>query len=273
MSNTSAGSNGNNQKILVALGGVILLALLIVIIVLFLAQSNQKQAMEATLQAITAQAEFTAVTQEISPEPAATSTPTILVPEATATSVPPTATEPPPLAIAENGLQIRCLALDSSLPIDAASSFSDTLFAVTEIDPTEDGFNVTIPVRACAVFVTFTQPLNEDVQVEVFQAKDITAWYTSSLVKDDQSENTYFAVLSHQYLIDPPYWYLNYRMSISGTTQTYWEGDLLVSRVFSGLCWEGSVPDPVTLKCPEADKLEREPHPDMPTLVPGGLSK
>jgi hypothetical protein len=270
MSNTSASPKGKNQKILVIFGGVILLALLILIIVLSLAQANQKKAAAATLQAIPVQS-TNVVTQENTPEVVGTATTTILTPEATHASVPPTATQAAPLAIAENGLQIRCLAIDSSLPIDAAASFSDTLFAVSEIAPTSDGIKLTIPVRACAVFVTFTQPLSEDVQVEVFEASGTQAWYTRSLIKDEQSENTYFAVLSHQYIIDPPYWNLNYRMSVQGTTQTYWEGALLVSRIFNGLCWEGSIPDPVTLKCPDADKLEREPHPDMPTLVPGGI--
>lgn len=270
MSDTSAGSKGKNQTILVIFGGVIVLALLIVIIVLSLAQTNQKKAADGTVQAITGQS-ASVVTQENTPEIIATSTPTILVPDVTATSVPPTVTEAVPLAIAENGLQIRCLAINSSLPIDTAASFSDTLFAVSEIAPTTEGIKITIPVRACAVFVTFTEPLNEDVQVEVFQASDTQAWYTRSLVKDEQSENTYFTVMSHQYIIDPPYWNLNYRMRVQGPTRTYWEGALLVSRIFNGLCWEGSVPDPVTLKCPNADKLEREPHPDMPTLVPGGI--
>jgi hypothetical protein len=241
-----------------------------VIIVLSLSQINQKKVAAVTQQAITVQS-TSAITQENTPEVLVTSTPTILVPEATATKVLPTATVAIPLSIAENGLQIRCLASDSSLPIDAAASFSDTLFAVSEIAPTAEGIKLTIPVRACAVFVTFTQPLKEDVQVEIFQASDSQSWYTRSLVNDGQSENTYFTVLSHQYIIDPPYWNLNYRMRVQGPTQTYWEGPLLVSRIFAGLCWEGSVPDPVTLKCPNADKLEREPHPDMPTLVPGGI--
>ena len=62
-------------------------------------------------------------------------------------------------------------------------------------------------------------------------------------------------------------------MKLKDASQIYWEGELVINRAFNGLCWEGSMPDPVTLKCPEADKLEREPHPDMPTMVPGGLSK
>lgn len=270
MNDLSAGSKGKNQKILVIFGGIILLALLIVIIVLSLAQANQKNAVAATLQSIPVQS-ASIVPQENTSEVIFTSTPTIPVPEATATLVPTTATQAAPLAIAENGLQIRCLNVASSLPIDAAASFSDTLFAVSEIAPTTEGVKLTIPVRACAVFVTFTQPLSEEAQVEVFEASGTQAWYTRPLIKDEQSENTYFAVLSHQYIIDPPFWNLNYRMSVKGSTQTYWEGALLVTRIFNGLCWEGSVPDPVTLKCPNADKLEREPHPDMPTLVPGGI--
>jgi hypothetical protein len=271
MQESSARSLGKQQKILFIIGALILVALLGVIIFLSLTQKNQEQAYTATLAEITAQAEVL-ITQEILEVEQPTATATEVVVEETPTNLPPTATTVPPLAIVDQGLQIRCLALDSSFPTDSVASFSDTLFAVRESDPTADGFQVTIPVRACGVFVTFNRPLDGAAQVEIFQSKDTQSWYSRDLLQDETRENSYYAVLDHQYIIDPPYWNLTYRMTISDGTQTYWDGGLLVSRIFSGLCWEGSVPDPVTLKCPKADRLEREPHPDMPTLVPGGIN-
>jgi hypothetical protein len=123
------------------------------------------------------------------------------------------------------------------------------------------------------VEVEFQQVINDDLQVTLYQSKDLTPWYEKALLPVEGKPNTYYAILNHQYVIDPPYWGLNYGLKIEDNETIYWDGTLSLTRAFSGLCWEGSVPDPISLECPKADALEREPHIDMPTLVPGGLPK
>lgn len=271
------GSSKKSQKILFIIGAVIIVALLVIIVVLSSTSSNQKQAYQATLSSITAIAEQALAEQETQVV-AATATPTVTMPAPTdeptamptATSIP---TETAAVSATKTGLKILCLSTDYDLPINSSSAFTDATTYVRESTVTEASAEVTIPVRACAVYLTTDHPLDDSAVVALYEAKSPTPWLSKPLQKVDGQDNTYYAILDHQYVIDPPYWGLTYTMKISDANQVYWNGDLVLNRTFNGLCWEGSMPDPVTLQCPFTDVLEREPHPDMPTLVPGGLSK
>ncbi len=206
------------------------------------------------------------------PTATATTPPTATaLPTETPTAVPPTATPVPPLALAADGMQIRCLPKDYGLPITSAAVFSSPDLAIQTVKPGEKGITVNIPVRACGVFLTFNQALTQDTFIEVYEGKDATPWYKRILVQVPDQANTYFAILEHEYLTNHNYWSLSYPMKVQSANQSLWQGDLVVQRPFPGLCWDGSIPDPITGKCSRIDHLEREPHPDTPTFVPGGL--
>jgi hypothetical protein len=277
MEENSSGTLGKKQKALFILGAVIIVALIAVIILLSVNSKNQTQAYEATMISFTAIAESIEDGQVAAVvEATATPTPLPATESPTEESVTATMTETVASApgLTADGLKIYCLPNDFDLAISSSTVFTNTQYDIRKATIHESAVEVVIPVKACAVFATFTQPLSNETSLEIFQASDPNPWLSEVLMETEQEDGfTYFAVLDHPYIIDPPYWNLTYTMKIKEASQLYWEGSLDVSRAFAGLCWEGSVPDPVTLKCPQGDKLEREPHSDMPTLVPGGLSK
>jgi hypothetical protein len=172
--------------------------------------------------------------------------------------------------LVEGGFQIACLPFGYELPITSAV-FASTELLIQKFIPGQNGIVVNIPARACGVFLTTNRPLEGEVFLELFEGSNPTAWYSRRMESVEGRSNTYYAVLDHDYIVNHPYWSQVYPLKIHGGGQVFWEGNLELSRTYFGLCWEGSVPDPVTLRCPKTDKLEREPHFDMPTFVPGGL--
>jgi hypothetical protein len=266
-------------------GGLILIVLLIIFVVLFTRQKNpaQQAAQQAASLLFTETPGQETSTSQSSPTstrvaitPTEIQTPTHAAPTSTqilptSTPLPPTTTAVPALAIAAGGLQMRCLRNDYQLPITSPAVFSAADLSIQKSNPGESGFVITIPVRACGVFVTFNQPVADGIFVEVYEGSDTAPWYQKPLVKVEDQTNTAFAIVDHGYIADPPVWSLSYILKIRSKDQTYWQGGLHLNRTFPGLCWEGSIPDPILLTCPKIDRLEREPHPDMPTFVPGGL--
>ena len=276
MARRSMGSRRNQINAILIVAGLILVVILVVVAVFISSQNQPAPQAPAPSATLAPAASPTPTLAPASPTPAASSTPLSPTPTLTAvipsaTPIPPTATAVPPLAIVKESFQIRCLRNDYQLPITSPAVFSSPDLLIQKVNPGESGFEVTIPVRACGVFVTFNQPVTDEVFVDLFEGTNATPWYRRALVKVADEPNAYYALLEHDYIIDLPYWNTSYPMKIRGKDQTYWEGGLNLSKTFIGLCWEGSIPDPVTFKCPKADRLEREPHPDMPTFVPGGI--
>jgi hypothetical protein len=278
MQNMAAESSKKNNILLPIIGGIAILILLIVIVVLSVGSKEQSLAYESTL------AQITQISQKLTDEGAAvlevsSSTPTLAPIEATPTQVEPTvepATATPIADVELRGVsEIRYVCLDNSFDyaVSDYKTFNEdtTAFQVGTMDG--DMITMNIPMLTCKVEVTFLQTPSEEVVVGFYQNRDPSAWYQKTLLPVEGQTNKYYAIINHRFIIDPPYWDVEYGLKIENGNNIFWEGTLYLVRPFSGLCWEGSVPDPVTLQCPFTDVLEREPHPDMPTLVPGGLSK
>ncbi|MBI9049632.1 MAG: hypothetical protein JEZ00_09450 [Anaerolineaceae bacterium] len=269
MENMASGSASKSGKILPIIGGIIIVALVIAIIWLSRGRQEQSVSYEATLSAITALAEQESVAQ-VSNTKQPTATQTGIPSTNTPTFFPATATEES-IKMELIDLNVPCMRTTYDSPIKSYEDFVVSSVSYKESLIDTGVVDVKIPVLACMVQVEFSQPIDDLVKVGIYQHNDPTAWYEKELVPIDGEPNTYYAILDHHYIIDPPYWNLEYGLKIESQSQTYWDGALSLNRTFSGLCWEGSVPDPITLKCPDSDALEREPHPDMPTLVPGGI--
>ena len=278
MQNMASESSQKKKNILPIIGGVVILALIVVIILLSVGQKEQSLAYESTLSSIT-QVANTLTADAASVQEVSTATPTEVIQEATATvvvatDVPDTAT---PMIAADNqdlvSIKYVCMDNDYDYSITDNTAFDGDSLSYRESEISGNDISANIPVLSCMVEVEFEQPITEDIKVSLYQNRDPLPWYQKTLINIEGKTNTYYAILNHQYVISPPYWDLQYGMKIEGSETIYWDGTLSLSRSFSGLCWEGSMPDPVTLECPYTDVLEREPHPDMPTLVPDGLPK
>jgi len=126
-----------------------------------------------------------------------------------------------------------------------------------------------IPAFSCVLIFTFGQPASDGYVVRFYQNPgDQTAWLETSLHLLPDNPHMAFVVLTQEYIINPPYWEVTYPFKVFAADGSQkWSGKLRFFRSFPGLCWEGSVPDPITLACPKADPKEREPHPDI-TMPP-----
>ena len=278
MQNMASESTQKKKNILPIIGGVVILALIVVIIVLSNGQKEQSLAYESTLSAIT-QVVNTLTADALSQQNISTATPTEVPPEATATvmeptKVPDTATPEVAMEPQDNiNIQFVCMDNDYDYSINDYTAFNEDSLSYREGQIEGSVISANVPVLSCMLEVEFPQAMSGSIKAAVYQNRDPKPWYEKGLLPVEGKPNTYYAILNHQYIIDPPYWDLEYGLKIEDNENIYWEGTLALSRAFSGLCWEGSMPDPVTLECPYTDVLEREPHPDMPTLVPGGLPK
>jgi hypothetical protein len=188
------------------------------------------------------------------------------VPPTQAPSPVPTAL--PSLAVAEQGFQVWCL------PVDAAGLVSQTSAppANARIGAYLDQYKairVIIPASTCTLAYSFNQPMPKDVTLEGYYFYGGQPWLTTSLTPAADNPNLGYLTLDHPAVVNPPLWRVDYQFKLK------YNGADLRSDVVSFYkpvqrCWEGSLPDPVTLHCPESDSREPEAskHADVPPSGP-----
>lgn len=188
--------------------------------------------------------------------------------QAQTTAVAVTPTIPPP-EIPPNleGLSIWCLPQGVSYVHDL-SKLEKSEQAV-EVSYTQDGFMLVGPLSAC--FLQLPAAAAADgMQVAIFDQSNSAAWYTRPLVAGTQG---WIAPLTHSYLVNPPYWSLNYRLQLQNASgETVFSAPLHYERNWlAERCWNGNLPNPITLRCP----LQQDLHPwdagygkPLPTLKP-----
>jgi hypothetical protein len=70
--------------------------------------------------------------------------------------------------------------------------------------------------------------------------------------------------LTHEYIIDPPFWSFSYRFVVRDAAGVEKRTDTVeVVKPLPPKCPRGGYPDPVTYQCPASDPKEPEPHPDL----------
>jgi hypothetical protein len=201
-----------------------------------------------------------AATATASPAPAtATSAPTETpLPSATPTDVPtetpePTATATPLPALAvltDNGFTGWCIPQDMAYKADS------------EVMPT-GGVAGTIkngilalktPANACAFVFTFNQAAPQGLKLEIYSLSQSTPWLTVDLAQSKQNPLIAYAILTHSYIKEPPFWSIVYRVVVKTADGTpAYDNKVDIRKWEPYLCWDFSVPDPVTLKCPNKD--------------------
>jgi len=216
-------------------------------------------------------------------EPSATPMPTATATEqptatatATATEVPPTNTpEPtatPALALTADGLSGWCLPQNVLL-----SAASDPLSPpeTAQIGAyTNDAFEVhNMPWSGCVFSYNFNQAAPEVLKLEVYEINAKSPWLTADLKPVEGKPEMVSALLTHSYIIDPPFWVINYEFALkdaSGTELSRTPVNLY--RWQSELCFNGNPPNVRTLRCP----LWQDLHPwdagygkILPTFTPG----
>jgi len=207
-------------------------------------------------------------TQTSSPAPAPTVTaaPTLAPTGLPAPTAAPSRTPLPPLAIAEDGFQVWCLPVDAP----AASQVSVKVPANARVGAYSDlfeAYQVVIPASSCTLAYTFNQPLTQDVQLEAYYSIGTTPWLKTTLSPVQDNPMVGFVTLTQPYVLDPPFWQVDYQFVVRVAGQEARSDRVSFYKVVER-CWEGSLPDPVTLACPAADVREPEPKPGVTPSSP-----
>ncbi len=186
--------------------------------------------------------------------PTATAIPPTAPPQPTATSV-PTATPIPALAVVPEGVDSWCLPIDFGAHVEGPNGpDSQPVGARPGIIEKDTGLlNLHIPAITCTVVYTFNQPMPAGIALSIYDYNQ-GSFIQTPLLPSSTNPNKGYAVLNHPYIINPPFWWLNYIFILTNAEGA--EVHRIEVQVFKSLpekCWDGSLPDPVTLFCPIQD--------------------
>lgn len=221
-----------------------------IISILFISSCNSNTNIQPEIK-ITA-----TLTEEIFPTKTATIAPT-LEPSPTETIEPtftPMPTSTPQLALLDDNLSIW------SIPKDFLLLTSGTGFSKENYSTTYDGYienermNIRIPASGVIVEVEFNQPINDDLVFNIYYLDSESAWYTSEIIPNQEDPTKGYFLLNHNFVLDPPFWEITYLGKLENLSRkVFWEKSLRLFKPLPNTCWDGSLPDPVTMYCPNYD--------------------
>ncbi len=176
----------------------------------------------------------------------------------------PTATPVPALALQADGLTGYCLPVGYALPI-ATSPNVLVVPADAHVGTLENNMlNISIPATSCSLVFAFNQAVPAGMTIHLYDANGKNPWYEGALTAVQDHPDTAAVVISNSSIVQAPYWETVFQYGLqSPDGSPVSTGSVRMFRPFPGMCWEGSMPDPLTLSCPVADPKEREPHPDI----------
>lgn len=194
--------------------------------------------------------------EEIAPTATFTLEPTV-EPSPTPTEVPteiPTETPIPELGLVDNGVSFWSIPLDSGVvsinTVGTSDDYVESKVGVLE----NDMMNVQVPANYVVAEVHFNQTLPNGTKLQIFEIGALSPWYEGLFAVDANDGNSGILLINHQYIINPPFWEITYHAKIvDGTGKVYWENDLRIFKALPNTCWDGSLPDPVTLYCKSFD--------------------
>jgi len=119
---------------------------------------------------------------------------------------------------------------------------------------TTDGDVLTLlyPDSICAFTFTFNQPAPQGLQLNWLNTSGSDApWLEVPLQADPQNPAIAFGSTTHTYVVSPPLWFIDYRLQLLAEDGTaLWEDTIHLERDWQPeLCWNGVLPNPVTLLC------------------------
>ncbi len=170
------------------------------------------------------------------PSPTATLAPTA-IPEPTATAT---------QAVLEATFSAWCLPNGVYLP-ETGYAMPEGAASSRQVDGVTilDGI-----VQSCTFVYTFNQPMPAGMQMALFDTRP-ESWFTYPLIQAADNPNIGYAFVNHEFVVNLPYWEVNYRFELqdaAGTTVK--SDDVRILRPQNvGYCFGGTLPDPITLKC------------------------
>lgn len=117
---------------------------------------------------------------------------------------------------------------------------------------------VVIESQNCSFVYTMDNPVPAGMQLKMFDNSG-SPFLTTNLTPTIQFPNMGFVTVTHPYVINPPFWTIVYRLDLVGPDgKTLRSDEVNFKRGWvPRTCYDGSWPDPVTLKC----KVKGEAHP------------
>jgi len=196
-------------------------------------------------------------------EPTATAEPTA-VPTAEPTPEPqptaaPTEARPAPTEVPQ-GLTAWCMGLEFNGAANYAGGVYEMPAGGKAAVMNGDVVNLSVPAVSCTLAFQMSQPLAAGTRLELAEMNSATAWLSAELTPAAGSDRQGFVTLTHAYVINPPFWEITYPYRVKGPDGTVLaEGKLRLAKPAPQLCWNGDIPDPVTLQCVKNDPKELEP--------------
>ncbi len=209
-------------------------------------------------------------TDTLLPSPTPTLAPTE-TPQPTSTT-PPTATPVPPLGVAEDGFKAWCYPLSyAGYTPQGPEGPADTSQLINK----DGNLSIKIPAAFCTLSFRFNQAMPEGAVLTLFDGSN--AFLRLPLKAVDGHADQGWTSVSHTYVVNPPFWEVSYRLSLSGADgKELWTNAVKFGKPLPDECPFGGLPDPITLYCTHTDPWEVEPWPDVtrpydPTrLTPSG---
>lgn len=178
----------------------------------------------------------------------ASPTSTVILPSPTTASSP----TPAELAVLPGSLTAWCIPTDLSFSKEAiAQTGAMPEGARQGVINSEGLMELTIEVQECSFEFSFNQNLSTTLTLQVFGV-DPLPFIEAPMTIVANRPDTAYATLTHDYIVNPPYWNAKYRIAVIDNNQkTLWSDLIVVKRGwFPGYCWKGELPDPITLECP-----------------------
>jgi hypothetical protein len=228
-----------------------------------------------TLAQTTVQTARESALATLPPEPTAATVSPTNTKAPTATSPLPTATiQPsatPALALLQDGFSGWCL--PEKMLVSAAKDPLNPPKQAQIGEMIDDALEIrNMPFSICIFLYTFNQPAPAGLKLEIYDKNLKTPWLKTDLTPVDGKTDKVFARLRHSYIINPPLWNVSYTLVVRDSSGTELQRNKVnLHRWKTGLCWQGTYPDPNTLYCP----LQQDLHPwdpgfgkKLPTVTP-----
>lgn len=182
------------------------------------------------------------------PSPTATLEPTI------EPTLEPTQTPIPELGIVDDGLTMWSVPQRDYYFVSNAELSREYFPEVFEGFIKNERMNVRIPASIIVVEVGFNQDVPLGVEFQIFNPNINKAVYVVEAIPSSEDPTKGLFFLNQNFILDPPFWEITYHAKLVGFEgKILWENDLRLFKPLPNTCWDGSLPDPVTLYCPNYD--------------------
>jgi hypothetical protein len=149
--------------------------------------------------------------------------------------------------------------------IDAARDPAQIPPDVTPGALENDAYGLVTPSQVCNMAFTLNNPVAPETVLEVLDAYN-NPWLDVPLTVSTGSPNVGVAVMTHSYIVEPPFWEIVYPVRLLAPDgSVIWEGKINAHRGWNPEpCWDGTAPNISTLYCPKQQDL----HPWDPAYTP-----